>query len=289
MKILRTRQELRETVDALQGQRIGLVPTMGFLHEGHLTLMRRAREENEVVIVSVFVNPTQFGPNEDLDRYPRDPEGDIQRCESVGVDYLWMPDSPAEVYPEGYATSVHVRGLTDGLCGASRPGHFDGVTSVVSKLLNSTRAHRAYFGEKDFQQLAVIRRMVADLDMNVEIIGVPTVRDADGLALSSRNKYLSAQDRQDGLLLSEGLERARQAWQAGERDAQKLEALIRATIERAEGNRVDYVDLVDEGHLRPLRETPSASPVAILAVRVGATRLIDNARLTQSRPIRTIS
>lgn len=288
MEILRTREELRNAVNSVRGKSVGLVPTMGYLHEGHLTLMRKARSENDVVFASVFVNPTQFGPNEDLDRYPRDPEGDAKRCESAGVDFLWMPASPSEVYPEGYATTVHVKGLTDGLCGASRPGHFDGVTSVVSKLLNSTRADRAYFGEKDFQQLAVIRRMVLDLDMNVEIIGVPTVRDTDGLALSSRNKYLSADDRQNGLRLSESLERARQAWAKGERDGATLEALIRQTIETGTPNEIDYVEVVDANTLRPLREVPSNTPVAILAVRVGSTRLIDNARLDRAEAIRQL-
>lgn len=250
--------------------------------------MRRARQENDVVITSIFVNPTQFGPNEDLDRYPRDPEGDATRCESVGVDYLWMPASPSEVYPEGYATTVHVSGLTDGLCGASRPGHFDGVTSVVSKLLNSTRATRAYFGEKDFQQLAVVRRMVRDLDMPVEIHGVPTVRDSDGLALSSRNKYLTDADRQAGLKLSEALERARQAWNQGERDPEALLTTIRATILQGEGNRIDYVALVDAHTLVPLTHATSEEPVAVLAVHVGSTRLIDNARLDRTSALRAI-
>ena len=288
MEILRTRDELRVAIRALNGKTIGLVPTMGFLHEGHLSLMQRARRENDVLITTIFVNPTQFGPNEDLDRYPRDPEGDAARCQSVGVDYLWMPSSPDEVYPTGYATTVQVRGLTDGLCGASRPGHFDGVSSVVCKLLNATRADRAYFGEKDFQQLAVIRRMVIDLDLNVEIINVPTVRDDDGLALSSRNKYLTADDRQAGLRLSEALERARDAWNQGERSGERLERILRDTIAQTPSNRIDYAEVVDALTLRPLRDEPSETPVAVLAVFVGTTRLIDNARLDRTTPLRAL-
>lgn len=287
-QVLRTPDELHQVVKQLRGKQVGLVPTMGFLHEGHLSLMRQARQENEVVIVSIFVNPTQFGPNEDLDRYPRDPDGDTEKCRSVGVDYIWMPDV-ASVYASDHSTTVHVDGLTSGLCGASRPGHFDGVTTVVAKLFNRTGANRAYFGEKDFQQLAVIRRMVRDLDMPIDVIGLPIVRDPDGLALSSRNKYLDAADREDGLRLSRALEQARQQWQAGERDPQLLIEAMRQTLTTGSAIRVDYVELVDRDSLVPLSTKMSAHPVAALAVVVGGgTRLIDNARLDREQPVYTL-
>lgn len=276
--VLRSRDALKETLASLQGKSIGLVPTMGFLHEGHLSLMRQARKDNEVVITSIFVNPTQFGPNEDLDRYPRDPDGDIEKCRRAGVDYIWMPDV-STVYAENHSTTVHVEGLTNSLCGASRPGHFDGVTTVVAKLFNSTRADRAYFGEKDFQQLAVIRRMVRDLDMPVDVIGMPIVRDPDGLALSSRNKYLDASHRADGLRLSQALEAARQGWEAGERDANALIRTMREHIEGGTHVDIDYIELVDADTLLPHADQATERPVAVLAVRVGSTRLIDNARL----------
>lgn len=282
MHTIRTRDELRTVVQQLQGQSIGLVPTMGFLHEGHLSLMRAARAENEVVIASIFVNPTQFGPNEDLDRYPRDPEGDAQKCRDVGVDYLWMPESPSEVYASDHSTTVDVQGLTDGLCGAARPGHFQGVTTVVTKLLLSTAATRAYFGEKDFQQLAVIRRMVRDLDLPTRIIGMPIVRESSGLALSSRNKYLSDDHRTLALRLSQSLEAARLLWQAGERSDDVLTARIREILGDDSDVRIDYIQLVDADTLRPHRQVPTTQPLLALAVFVGPTRLIDNARLDRS-------
>lgn len=283
-EVFRTRDALHAQLRTLRGATIGLVPTMGFLHEGHLSLMRRAREENDQVFVSIFVNPTQFGPNEDLDRYPRDAEGDIEKCRSVGVDAIWMPEV-ATVYAPDHSTTVHVAGLGEGLCGASRPGHFDGVTTVVTKLFNTIGADRAYFGEKDFQQLAVIRRMARDLDMRTEVIGLPIVRDVDGLALSSRNAYLSADERADGLSLSRALETARQAWQAGERDAGALLRILHAPIEARPGCVIDYIEIVDRDTLRPHALEASAHPVAALAVRVGKTRLIDNARLDRSESV----
>lgn len=284
--VLRTVEALNEALRDARGKEIGLVPTMGFLHEGHLSLMRQARKENELVFVSIFVNPTQFGPNEDLDRYPRDPEGDLAKCQSVGVDFIWMPDVDT-VYSPDHSTTVHVEGLTSGLCGAARPGHFDGVTTVVTKLLNRIGPDRAYFGAKDFQQLAVIRRMARDLDMRTEIIGMPIVRDADGLALSSRNKYLSAADRQDGLLLSAALEAARQQWHAGTRSEDALRAAMQDVLRAGANTRVDYIEIVDRDTLLPLRDAPSEQPVAALAVFVGNTRLIDNARLDQPHAVRS--
>lgn len=270
--------ELTRVLRSHRGKSVGFVPTMGFLHEGHLSLMRQARKDNDLLVVSIFVNPTQFGENEDLDQYPRDPEGDFAKCMEVGVDIVWMP-SNTSMYAPDHSTTVHVRGLTDHLCGASRLGHFDGVTTIVSKLLHRVQPDRAYFGQKDYQQLAVLRRMVRDLDMPVDVIGLPIVRDADGLALSSRNKYLTPQHRQDALLLSKTLQHARKQWQRGERDASALIDSMRAQIEAGEHTRIDYIELVDAHTLQPLRSTPSEAPVAALAVFVGDTRLIDNARL----------
>lgn len=269
---------LRQALKAHRGQSIGIVPTMGFLHEGHLSLMRHARKENDLVVVSIFVNPTQFGPNEDLDRYPRDPEGDLAKCISVGVDIVWMPETEA-MYAKDHSTTVQVRDLTEHLCGASRPGHFDGVTTIVSKLFHRVQPDRAYFGQKDYQQLAVIRRMVRDLDMPIDVIGLPIVRDNDGLALSSRNKYLSVEHRQDALLLSKALHHAKSRWQKGERNPDVLIDDLRNIIEAGKHTRVDYIAIVDADTLRPLTQHPSKRPVAALAVFVGDTRLIDNARL----------
>lgn len=270
--------ELTRVLRTHRGKSVGFVPTMGFLHEGHLSLMRQARKDNDILVVSIFVNPTQFGENEDLDQYPRDPDGDFEKCKNVGADIVWMPNTDA-MYASDHSTTVHVSDLTDRLCGAARPGHFDGVTTIVSKLFHRVQPDRAYFGQKDYQQLAVIRRMVRDLDMPVEVIGLPIVRDADGLALSSRNKYLTPAHRQDALLLSKSLEHARRRWQNGARDADVLIDAMRSQIETGEHTRIDYIELVDAHTLRPIRETPSETPVAVLAVYVGDTRLIDNARL----------
>lgn len=273
--------ELTRVLRSHRGKSVGFVPTMGFLHEGHLSLMRQARKDNDLLVVSIFVNPTQFGENEDLDEYPRDPEGDFAKCAEVGADIVWMP-STESMYAPDHSTTVHVRGLTEHLCGATRPGHFDGVTTIVSKLLHRVQPDRAYFGQKDYQQLAVLQRMVRDLDMPVDVIGLPIVRDADGLALSSRNKYLTPALRQDALLLSKSLEHARQQWQSGERDAATLIERMRAQINAGENTRVDYIELVDAHTLRPILDAPSETPVAALAVFVGDTRLIDNARLDDS-------
>lgn len=276
--IARSHEELRHALSSASRGTIGFVPTMGFLHDGHLSLMKRARQENDTVVVSIFVNPTQFGPNEDLDRYPRDPEGDIAKCTSVGVDVIWLPET-SSMYAADHSTTVHVADLTTGLCGAARPGHFDGVTTVVTKLFHRVRPDRAYFGQKDYQQLAVIRRMVRDLDMPIKIIGLPIVRDDDGLALSSRNKYLSQEERQDGLLLSASIDQAQQMWQRGEHTPEVIAAAVRAHIETGSTTRIDYIELVDADSLIPLQEKKSTRPVLALAVFVGNTRLIDNARL----------
>ncbi len=264
------------------GRRVALVPTMGSLHEGHVGLVRLARQHADAVVASVFVNPTQFGPGEDFTRYPRDTEGDLAKLASAGADAVFLPDV-ATMYPPGHATKVTVFGLTEVLCGRSRPTHFAGVTTVVLKLFHITRCDVAVFGEKDFQQLAVIRKMVADLDVPVEIVGHPIVREADGLAMSSRNVYLSAAERAAARSLSAGLADARRAWAAGERDPRALERLVRARVEAAPGADVDYVEARDAADLAAL-DGPAARPVVVaLAVRFGKTRLIDNAVLVPNQ------
>ena len=220
MKTARTVEEVRGIVDTWKraGLSVGLVPTMGYLHEGHESLMRRAVQENDRVVVSIFVNPTQFGPNEDLERYPRDLEHDLALCRSVGVELVFNPE-PDVVYPAGFHTSIRVDSLTDGLCGRSRPTHFQGVCTVVCKLFNIVGPDRAYFGQKDAQQLAVIRRMVRDLNMRLEVVGCPIVREPDGLAKSSRNSYLTPEERAAALILSKSLRLAEEAVAAGERNS----------------------------------------------------------------------
>ena len=231
-EIVRDPRAIRARTEDLRrdGRRIAVVPTMGALHEGHLQLLRAARARADIVILTIFVNPTQFGPNEDLARYPRDEAGDIAKARPCGIDLAFCPDASA-MYPAGAQTFVEVRELQKPLCGASRPGHFAGVATIVSKLFNLTNPHLAVFGEKDYQQLAIIRRMVRDLDFGIEIVGVPIVREADGLALSSRNAYLSADQRKTALSLSKGLAAADAAVKAGERDAAKIVAAARALIE----------------------------------------------------------
>jgi pantoate--beta-alanine ligase len=271
MQTIRTFADVQAWANAAHadGARIGFVPTMGFLHAGHVSLMRRLRPVVDRLVVSIYVNPLQFGPNEDLDTYPRDPEGDAAKCREAGADVLFMPP---DLYPDGFVTSVAVDRLTDGLCGASRPGHFDGVTTVVARLINLVRADVACFGEKDFQQLAVIRRMVRDLAMPVEIVGAPLIRDEDGLALSSRNKYLSREERSRALSLYRALLAMRDTYEGGERDADRLVAEGRA---RLDVDRLDYLSLVDASSLEPLK-TVDRPARALVAAAVGRTRLIDN-------------
>jgi pantoate--beta-alanine ligase len=260
-----------------QGRPIGLVPTMGALHEGHLALLRRAREEGWVVM-SVFVNPTQFGPGEDFARYPRDLERDRQAAASVGADLVFAP-AVEEIYPPGDATFVEVTGrLTAGLCGPHRPGHFRGVATVVAKLFEIVMPDRAYFGEKDYQQLQVIRRMATDLRLPIEIVGVPTVREADGLAASSRNAYLSREERRAAAVLYRSLEAARAMVEDGETDAARLAAHLREIIEGEPLARVQYVEVVQPESLEPVSRI-EAPVVVALAAFVGKARLIDNLRL----------
>lgn len=265
-----------------EGLRIGFVPTMGALHQGHTTLVETARRAGcDRVITSIFVNPTQFGPKEDLSRYPRDLPGDSQKLAAVGCDAVFTT-SPEEMYPQGFATWVTVEGLTDGLCGRSRPGHFRGVTTVVTKLFNIVQPDEAFFGEKDRQQLQVIKRMTADLDLPVRVTGCPTVREQDGLAMSSRNMYLSAEDRVRAVALSRGLRDARRAYLGGERKAAALEELVRTSLAAVQA-RIDYVEVDDLATMKPVSEVNDDTVIAIAAF-VGTTRLIDNWRLGDPFP-----
>jgi pantoate--beta-alanine ligase len=256
------------------GRRIAVVPTMGALHDGHLALLRAARGKADVVIVTIFVNPTQFGPREDLSKYPRDEAGDLARARSAGVDLAFCPDASA-MYRPGSQTFLEVRELQKPLCGASRPGHFAGVATVVAKLFHITRPHVAVFGEKDYQQLAIIRRMVRDLDFGIEIESVPIVREADGVAMSSRNAYLSSEQRSAARSLSAGLAAAQAAFAAGERRAATLVAAASAPITAQAETRIDYVELRDAEELTPIERVERPAVLA-LAVFVGTTRLIDN-------------
>jgi len=258
-----------------EGRRIGLVPTMGALHEGHLSLVDAARRDCDVVVVSIFVNPLQFGPDEDYETYPRDLDGDVRLLGSRGVDLVFAPEVQ-QFTPPDMRTTVHVADLTERLEGASRPGHFDGVTTIVTKLLSVVGPERAYFGEKDYQQLVVVRRMVADLGLPVTIVAGPIVRDEDGLALSSRNAYLSADERRAALALSRALREAADAWD-GDADAARMR--LRTTLEQAPGVRLDYAEVVDPETLVPLEGVVDGAARALVAAYVGRTRLIDNIRL----------
>jgi pantoate--beta-alanine ligase len=258
------------------GARVAFVPTMGYLHAGHLALLDEARRLGDRVALSIFVNPTQFGPREDLDRYPRDLPGDLAKAAAAGADVAFVPEASA-MYPRGHQTTVQVHDLERGLCGASRPGHFVGVATVVCKLFNIVRPQVAVFGEKDFQQLAVIRRMVRDLDMPVEIVGMPTVREPDGLAMSSRNKFLSTDERARAASISAALLAARERFRSGVTDAAALIDGVESALGAAV-TRVQYVELRDADCLEPLATIDRPSVLAV-AVFVGATRLIDNVRL----------
>ena len=260
------------------GQTIACVPTMGALHDGHLALIERARQLGELVVVSIFVNPLQFNRDDDFARYPRPIDADLDACRAAGVDAVYAP-SAAAMYPEGFQTHVEPGELAEPLEGASRPGHFRGVTTVVAKLFGAMQPTVAVFGEKDFQQLAIIRRMVADLDMDIEIIGVPTVREADGLAISSRNRRLGAEDRVAAACIAQALQLAEQAHAAGEHDAHHLEAIATRRIEAETRARLEYLQVVDPLTLDPV--TDATQPAVMLAaVWFGEVRLIDNIRLS---------
>ncbi|MBZ0168408.1 pantoate--beta-alanine ligase [Candidatus Methylomirabilis lanthanidiphila] len=262
------------------GKTIGLVPTMGAFHEGHVSLMRWARADNDILVVSVFVNPIQFGRGEDFDSYPRDLDGDLAQAEQAGVDLVFAPSAEA-IYPKGFQTYVDVTEVTKGLCGASRPGHFRGVTTVVAKLFNLIGPHRAYFGQKDYQQSVVVRRLVADLNMALDIVLLPTVREADGLAMSSRNIRLTPPQRRAASVLYASLSRAETRIRDGERNAATIFEDVRAMIETEPLARIDYVAVCDPETLQPLDCIEGPALVA-LAVRFGETRLIDNFLITAS-------
>ncbi|MCJ7586513.1 MAG: pantoate--beta-alanine ligase [Candidatus Aminicenantes bacterium] len=276
MKIVETIEDMRAAVREFKsaGEAVGFVPTMGFLHEGHLSLVRASRAGADRTVVSIFVNPIQFGPGEDLGRYPRDLDRDRAMLEREGVDVLFHP-SPEEIYPAGFKTTVEVHDLQDRLCGRSRPDHFRGVCTVVMKLFQIVRPDVAFFGQKDAQQAVIIRRMTRDMDLDVDLIVLPTVREPDGLALSSRNSYLSAEERRAALVLVQGLELARTRCEAGEKDAAKIAGAVRALIGREPLARIDYVEVVDPEELGPVGRIEGEALVA-LAVFIGTTRLIDN-------------
>jgi pantoate--beta-alanine ligase len=256
------------------GKRIVMVPTMGCLHEGHLSLMREGRKHGDLLVASIFVNPTQFGPKEDFASYPRDLKRDAELAAEAGVDILFHPGAES-MYPNGYKTYVNVEGLTKTLCGESRPGHFRGVTTVVCKLFNIVQPHMALFGRKDFQQLTVLRRMVSDLNLPIEVVGMPTVRERDGLAMSSRNIFLSAEERKQALALVDALRQARTAARHGESHSRRLIGLVRERIGREPDAQIDYVKICDGDTLENVDRVDENS-VLLLAVRIGKTRLIDN-------------
>jgi pantoate--beta-alanine ligase len=284
MKIISTAAEVQQLARGYRNKnlRIGLVPTMGWFHDGHLALMKEAKPRTDKVIVSLFVNPMQFGPNEDLDNYPHDLDRDCRLAEEAGVDLLYAPD-PKQMYPEGFSTTVHVEGLTSGLCGGDRPGHFDGVTTVVSKLFNQTLPHVAVFGEKDFQQLAVVRQLVHDLDFPIEIIGYPIVREESGLAMSSRNSYLKKDEIAAALSLSKGLGRAKQlALQNQNVTVQEIRDIVTDEIMKYQECDIDYIEVVNQ---TSLQSCTSISPESILVLAVKISnriRLLDNSKIIGS-------
>ena len=276
MQIATTINEVRANVKAWkkEGFSVGFVPTMGYLHEGHGSLISRARKENDKVVVSIFVNPMQFGPGEDLESYPRDLDKDSAYCESLGADLIFHPE-PEEMYTDGFCSYVDMSVLTEELCGLSRPVHFRGVCTVVNKLFNIVQPDRAYFGQKDAQQLAIIKRMVQDLNMDLEIIGCPIVREEDGLAKSSRNTYLSAEERQAALVLSKAVKLGQELVAGGETDAKKIVSEMSALIEKEPVARIDYVKAVDGLTMQQI-DTVKKPMLVALAVYIGKTRLIDN-------------
>jgi pantoate--beta-alanine ligase len=259
------------------GEVIGFVPTMGYLHDGHLSLVQKAKQNCDKVILSIYINPTQFSPSEDLDKYPRDLERDKELCKEAGVDALFFP-SDSEMYPENYRTYIQVEGLSELLCGVTRPHHFKGVTTIVAKLFNIVLPHRAYFGLKDYQQYTIIRRMAKDLNMGVDVVGCPTVREGDGLAMSSRNVYLNQKQREESRVLYESLRQAQGMFDKGITDVKMIKDHIRARIEETEGV-IDYIEMVNPDSLQSVEEVEERD-VILLAVYFGGTRLIDNKILT---------
>ncbi len=276
MNILKTVGDMKTWSRAIResGKTLGLVPTMGYLHEGHLSLARKSISACDHTVVSIFVNPKQFRPDEDLDTYPRDLQADRRELERLGVEALFLP-TEEEMYPEGFQTYVNIEGMTDHLCGKSRPGFFRGVTTVVLKLFHIVQPHSAFFGEKDRQQLEVVRQMVQDLNLDVEIVGLPIVREADGLAMSSRNRYLGKEERETAQSLNRALKQAQQWVAEGESSVEKIRAGMRTLIEREGRVQVDYISVCDPKHFVELKEIRGQAVVA-LAVQVGKARLIDN-------------
>ncbi len=276
MIIIETIQEMRAFVQQRRekGQSIALVPTMGSLHQGHLTLLERAKEACDIVVLSIFINPTQFGPNEDFAKYPRDLAGDSEKAVSVGVEVIFHPQA-REMYPEGYSTFVQVEGITDKLCGMSRPGHFRGVTTVVNKLFNIIQPDKAFFGQKDAQQVLVLQRMVTDLNMNIHLEVVPILREGDGLAMSSRNAFLSAKERSAALILSQSLQLAETLVAQGEQDIEVLRSQVMAKIATEKLATCEYAEVYHYPTLQGMNRIKEKALLA-LAVRIGNTRLIDN-------------
>ena len=276
MEVVKTVEEVREIVSEWrsQGLTIGLVPTMGFLHEGHQSLIQRSASENDCTVVSVFVNPIQFGPNEDLEAYPRDLNRDMKAVEEAGGDIIFNPD-PSEMYPDHFTSFIDTTETTELLCGAVRPIHFRGVCTVVGKLFNIVMPDRAYFGQKDAQQLATVKRFVRDLNFPLDIVACPIIREADGLAKSSRNTYLNPEERKAALILSQSLKKGKEAIDNGERDSQKVISIIRENLEKEPLARIDYVEVVDFENIQRIARIEGETLVAI-AVYIGKTRLIDN-------------
>jgi pantoate--beta-alanine ligase len=277
MRVLETIHELKSALASVReaGKRIGFVPTMGAFHEGHLALMRRARRETDVVVVSNFVNPLQFSAGEDYDRYPRNLPNDIRLAETVPVDILFVP-SVAEMYAKGFRTFVDQDELPTKLCGAFRPGHFRGVMTIVAKLFNVCRPHVAYFGQKDYQQVLITRRMVIDLNFDIDVRMVPTVREEDGLAMSSRNSYLGPKQRKDAAYIHQAIQHAKDLVEHGATSSAQVTREIRRILKKIKGSRIDYIEFVNQDTLEPIREIKGKALVAV-AVRVGKARLVDNA------------
>lgn len=277
MRVVSTVNEVRNQVKAWkkEGLSIGFVPTMGYLHEGHASLIKRAVSENDKVVVSIFVNPMQFGPTEDLASYPRDLEADSKLCEEMGAELIFHPE-PEEMYDQGFCSFVDMNGLTNALCGLSRPVHFRGVCTVVNKLFNIVTPDKAYFGEKDAQQLAVIKRMVKDLNMDIEIVGCPIIREADGLAKSSRNTYLSDESRKQAVILSKSIFMGKKMIEDGERNAKKVIDAMKDMINSASLTKIDYVEIVDVNTMKSIDEIKGEILCAIAVNVGGEARLIDN-------------
>ncbi len=275
MQIITSIEQWKAVKQLFKGKKIGLVPTMGYLHIGHVSLLQLAKRENDIAVMSVFVNPLQFGPTEDFDKYPRDLERDIEMATEGGIDIVFAP-SVMEMYPNPLFTKVIISGLTDRLCGSSRPGHFDGVATVVSKLFHIIEPDSAYFGQKDAQQLAVIEQLVRDLNFNVSIVPCPTIREADGLAMSSRNVYLTSEERNQAVVLSQALKKIEKAWLLGERDLTLLQSEAREIISQAPLAKIDYVEILSYPDLMPIDYEQNIKYVVALAVFFGKTRLIDN-------------